>query len=277
MKTKIFILYSYIPFVILFLLISGCTKKIIKDEPEVKTINSEETIKLLKIIEEINDKSPDSFSLNLDIDGILNNKKFKSTGKAVFNNNPRQMKVTFADAFFGSALTTIIQDGEIIKLYFPIEKILYMDNINTIKIRNYADINLDYYIIAELTVGRIPIIKDYFIKKALMKDENGQFNENDIYIILENNLYYETIAFQKDFPDKILIVNKNTREKTEIYLKNPFKKRDITFFKTIQLISTLPEYKITVEFSSIIFNKNIDLKKIFIIDLPKNCKIIYTE
>jgi len=41
-------------------------------------------------------------------------------------------------------------------------------------------------------------------------------------IILENNDYYETISFLNDVPDKILWVNKTTKEKIEVYFKKPF-------------------------------------------------------
>ncbi|MCU0821633.1 MAG: hypothetical protein MUC95_04065, partial [Spirochaetes bacterium] len=194
------IIRIYIPFFILLFLIPVCSKQIIKDEPEAKTLNQEETSRLIKIITDINNNAPDSFSLKINIDGIINNKILKSSGEAVYNDTPRLMKINFVDNLFGSTLATIIQHGETVKLYFPVEKTLYMDNINTINLRNYADINIDYYIIAGLSSGRIPLLKHYHIKNAFEKDENGRLNENDIYIILENNLYYETIAFKGDFP-----------------------------------------------------------------------------
>lgn len=275
---KLFIHFS-IPVFLLISILTDCAAPAVRHENEKNIINLKDNqiSELLKKIREINNASPDSFTADLYLYGNYNRKQFKATGAIEFSKEPGKMKITFFDSIFRTILTTIIQDGETIKLFFPVENAVYIDSIKKIELKNYADINLDYNFMAELATGRIPVIKDYSVKNALAKGENGQGNESEVYIILENNEYYETIAFKKNIPDKILIQNKKSKEKTEILLESPLNDNDIIFFRSIRFILAGSDTRITVEYSNIKFNINIDSKKITKIDLPKGCKIIYTE
>ncbi len=271
------VIYFALPVLMYLFLFSGCTKNIIKKETDLLNLNNERISFLLKKIEDINNNSPKSFSLDLNTQGILNRKKFKSTGKAIFNKEPREMKITFYDVIFRSPLTIIVQDIDVIKFYFPIEKTLYMDNVKTVNLKRYSNINLDYNLVASLAIGKIPIIKNYSIKKALTTGENEQNSRKETYLIFENNDFFETIAFEKDIPCKILMLNKRSKEKTEIYLKEPFYKNSILFYKTIRFISLSSDFRITTRFKNIKFNIPVDVKKITKIDLPKDCKILYMK
>lgn len=258
------------------LILSECKGASVKDNAILNSTGNETALSLLKDIEEINKKSPDSFTLDIDIDGRINNKNFKATGSAIFNKDPVKLKITFFDAIFRSPLTVIVQDEEIIKFFFPVEKTLYIDNINKIKLKNYAGINMDYCHIFPLATGRIPLLDDYTVKNAFTENKNDQLNNGDIYIILENKKYYETIVFKGDMPDKILFLNKETKEKTEMYLENPHTIRGTLFYRKISLISANSDFRIINRFKNIKLNNNPDIKKIVKIDLPKGYKTIYT-
>lgn len=226
---------------------------------------------LFKNIEELNSKSPDFYSADFDVEGIVNGKKFKSTGEITYNKAPKKAKIVFQDAIFKSPLTIITIDADIVRLYFPLDRILYIDNIQTIDTANYSDIKINIDII-KLTEGIIPLITKYMVKESLSKD--SAVNDN-VYIILENDILYQTISFKENIPDKILWVDKNTKDKLEVYLENQVKNREFLLFKSIRLVN--PGYNISLKFKNINFDTLKDIESITRLDLPKDSKVVYIK
>ena len=76
-------------------------------------------------------------------------------------------------------------------------------------------------------------------------------------------------------PSKVrIILEKKSKDKTEIYLDKPKTHQKIRYYKRITLVKEKSGTRIEIDFSKIKFNKKVDPNKITKINLPKNCKII---
>ena len=263
--------------IIIFLLFqtTTCSKSIIKHENRLEEPKIDNAALLVKRIKELNNRSPHTYSTNFLIEGIIKGKKVKLAGNTIFNNNPRRIKIDFIDAIFKSPLITVVQNNDLVKIYFPIEKKLFLDNINTIDISNYANIEINIQILYDLFSGSIPLIKDYTTKKAL-KPSSKKISkiEGPIFLILKNINFYQTISFKNNIPDKILWVNRKNNEKVEVYLEGPRINQDINFYNTIRLVHPKQNCRITLQFKEIKFNIPVDIKKIVKINLHRDVKII---
>jgi hypothetical protein len=269
------IIISYLLFFSLAAVIfeSGCSKALKKNNSDFREADDENTAYLLKLVERTGVNSPRTLDANFDVDGRSGKQNFKAGGNVQLNNNPRKVRIIFHDAVFKSSITEIIQDEDIIKFYFPFDKILYIDNIKTINLKFYSNLDLDFNLISDLSHGRIPVIKDFSVVKGLESGSNSGGGDNK-FIILENNKYYETISFKGDLADKILWMNKDTKEKVEVYLEKPLKDQDILFYKLVRIVSLKNDLKITINFNDVKFNVPVDMEKIAKIELPKDVKII---
>ncbi|MFH0976590.1 MAG: hypothetical protein V1874_12480 [Spirochaetota bacterium] len=252
---------------------SGCFTAEKKNERDYTTADKKDTAYLLKLIEKANTDCTRALDANFDIEGHSGKQKFKASGNIQFNDNPRKVKIVFHDAVFKTPITEIIQDGYEIKFYFPFDKILYNDNIKTINLKNYTNFDIDFDLVSDLSTGKIPLIKNYSIVKGL-EHEDASGNENNKLIIINNKEYYETISFMREIPDKILWMNKTTKEKIEVYLYDPLKRDKLLFYKTIKIVSLSSDLKITIRFNSIKFNLPANPENIVKIKLAKDTKVI---
>lgn len=260
---------------IIFFVHIYCSGEGIKEETGLYKSGS--TASLLEDIHSRNINSPGTFSSRFDIEGIHKGKKFRSTGDILFNKEPRKVKVTFYDAIFKSPITVIAQDDKVIKLYFPIDKTVYIDNVKSIDLNNYSNIDIDYRLVADITAGQIPLIDDYTIKQGLAKKSEGSVNQETVFIILENREYYETVSFILDKPDKIKWTQKQTKETTELYLEDPFQADNRVFYRRVRLVSQESLLKITIQFRDLKLDVPYNPEKITKIELPKDCKEVYMK
>ena len=253
---------------------SGCSKNVRAEKPE-SDVKTEEKAPLLDRILEINRNAPSSFRASFVIEGtIKKNKKFKSLGKAEFLNSPLAMQVSFIDFIFRSPLTVLAQDGNVLKFYFPAEKKLYLDRADGIDMREYVEIAIPFRFIQMLITCRIPLIDDYTVKSRISEKDTGKPGNGGKYVIIENGSYFQTISFDRDIPNKILLVSKNSREKMEFYLQKPFRKNNILAYRQIKFISLKTGQKAVVNFSSIDFNVRLDAKKVSGVKTDKNTQTI---
>ncbi len=262
---------------ILLAVMSGCVRQAATGERKVTTSSSEEAQMLLNRVKEINLGSADSYTANFTGDAIMKKKKFNFLGEAVFNKNPRMMKYTFLDTVFKSIMTVLVQDGDNLKIYFPVDKSLLLDNVRNIRLRNYLDIDADFNTLYPLAVGQIPLIPNYTIKSGLVSKAGDGPGGGQRYIILENDEYFETISFIENNPDKILLINKLSKQKIEIYLEKPAPLGKSVFFKTARLILFPSGDKLTIAFRDIRFNTPIDPGAIQNLNLEKGTKFIQME
>ncbi|MBN2402219.1 MAG: hypothetical protein JXN64_07445 [Spirochaetes bacterium] len=270
---KIILNYLFFFALAVFIFLSGCSRDLQKRGGDFREADDENTTYLLSLIEKAGANSPHTLNANFSIEGHSGKQNFKATGNAKYNNNPKKVRIIFHDAVFKSPITEIIQDADIIKIFFTFDNVLYIDNAKTIDLKFYSNLDLDFNLISDLVNGRIPVINDFSVVKGL---ESGlSSGKGDIkFIILENKEYYETISFKRDIADKILWMNKNTKEKIEIYLNEPFRNQDIVFYKSVRIVSLKYDLKMTINFTTVKFNMPVDLENMVKLELPKDIKII---
>ena len=199
--------FSYVvPIMVLVVFITTyCTKSNVKETKEYITSKNEKALSMIKSIEVINSNSASSFKMEFIVEGKFKGKKnFKSLGKAFFTKEPRRMMIIFYDYVFKSPLTIMAQDGDNIKFYFPVEKKLYLDKATKINFKSYTDLDLDYFFVSTLTMGMIPIIKNYSIKQSLTEKDGKDKENKESFLILENDYQFQTIVMKNSIPEKIL-------------------------------------------------------------------------
>lgn len=266
--------YCFIYIIILMLFISGCsTAKIKSETTELKAADQENIEYLLGIIKKYNSGSLQSYTLKINVEGHSGTRKFKVEGNALYNNNPKRMKIVFHDAILMSSISEIVQEDNILKFYFPIDKTLYVENTEKINLKAYTDFSLDFNLVSDLLSGRIPVIRQFAVYKGLECETDPAIKENKL-IILENSDFFETISFLNDIPDKILWVNKNSKERLELYLKSPVIRDNFLFYKEAKIISREADLNVLIRFSSVKFNEPVDPEIIAKIKIPKDAVII---
>jgi hypothetical protein len=256
----------------------NCGKELKKHERIIKKSEEEEIKLLLDRILEINRSTPESFSADFTVDGRFHkNKKFKSIGKVTYKKEPQKMRISFIDYVFKSPITTIVQDGNVLKFYLPVEKKLYLDNTDTVNLKNYIGINLKFNFIYKFIIGEIPLIENYKVKQGLIAKANSKREEEETYIILENSEYYETISLKNNIPNKVLLINKITTKRYEFYLENPSCKDNWLNYRSLKFISKENGHRAIIRITSMKCNIPVNIKKITRIKVSKNTKIIKVQ
>lgn len=254
--------------------VTGCAKEAVRQDREISASDRQTMNHLLGRIQEINSRAPRSFSVSFNVEGIYNKKKFKSMGEALYLQNPLKMKVTLFDFVFKSPLSVLMQEGDSVSFYFPVEKTLYRDSMKTLKLSNYTSLDLDYRIIAAISVGRIPLLEGYTVRQGLTAKADKPGKGEELFLILENEASFETISFRKDIPDKILLLNKTTKERFEIYLENPYQKDQTLFYRSARFISHNTGDRITLTFKNFRHNFPLDPNTITRVNLPRDVRVI---
>ena len=257
---------------LLLLLPAGCVRTSLRDDDVAGQYQKtgKETIRdMVNTISTINTGLPESYSAEFSIDGVSGVKHFKSLGSAQFNRKERAMYVSFTDFIFKSPVMVLMMDGDLVRIYYPAEKRLFVDNVNTIDMANYSGPGIDFDLLHDLATGTFPLIKNYSVKQGYRAVEG-----TGTMLIIENAKYYETISFKGKVPDKILLMNKRTREKTEVYVKKVLADRGSRFFGTILLVADQGRLRLELNFSNIKLNAPVRVKTFRDMRLPGDIKII---
>ena len=208
---------------------------------------------MLSTIEEINKNAPATFSLNFIITGATGDKKFKVTGEGAYDRNLKKMHISMADYIFKTPISMVFQDGEVIKVYFQVDKKVVEDSMSTMRVDRYVDFQCDFPVVYDLLTGKIPLIQGYTVKKGLAAPAEVS------YVLLENDRFFETISFKEMVPDRIRFVDKSTRRETEIYIKERILLNNTTYFNRLRVVSGT-EKEINLEFSAIRLNMPVRVK-----------------
>ncbi|MGV7927860.1 MAG: hypothetical protein AB2L13_02965 [Spirochaetota bacterium] len=251
-------------------LITACASAPAGQDKRVSASDTERSRRLLSIVQEMNRKAIDSYSAQFTVEGVFGKNKFNSIGEALYNRNPRMARYTFYDIVFKSPLTIMVQDGTALKFYFPAEKTLYLDNAETIKLKNYAAIEIDFDLIYPFTAGQIPLLEDHSIKQGLIAENDAERS----YLLLENRDYFQTIGFNGDLPDKILFISKSNGKKTEFYLEKPRREGANVFYRKIRMLSPDGGGRLSLSFSEIRNDVRIDAAIMLKINLDKGARIV---
>lgn len=258
--------------VIIGALICGCVKKTLYDdstrmpyEPsDDKTLES-----MVNGIAAINKNSPGSYSVEFSVDGVYDRKKFKLQGNAQFNRKQRMMHAAFLDYIFNTQVTVFLLEGDTVRILFPIQKKMYVDDAKTINLANYGGFNINFNILFDLSTGTIPLLRDCRIRQGLIAKE-----EATSLLILENPGYIETISFNENVPDKILLIDKNTKDKLEIYIKKITRQGASRFFSGLKIIAKENSITLDITFNRVLLNNQVRVKTIKDIKLPENLQVI---
>lgn len=230
---------------------------------------------LVSKIEEINSNSPKTLTANFVVDGrVGKNKKFKTLGELVYSAELKKMKIAFLDSVFRSPMTILLQEDRSLKFYLPVDKKLYLDNADTINLKEYVDVRIDYGFLSSLASGKIPLIPDYTVKQGIAQQDAKNESSKEYYVILENPTLYQTISMKNEIPSKIMLMNKSTKERMEFYLENPVRNNNVLYYKSIRFISLQTGDRINVVFNSLNFNPRINTGRDLTLSVPKNTEII---
>lgn len=272
---KDYILKSFYSIAIVAVLCAGCAAR--STEGTVLQLSEErdKAVELIRKIEQANSETPRIFSAKFVIEGASpKNKKFKTLGEIACDRSAELFKVTFVDSIFKSPMAVVGRDGNKLKVYMPVEKTLYEDDVQFINLKNYIDVNIEFGFISAVATWQVPLLKNYKIKQSVLQKTSGAGKEEENYIVLENDFYFETISIKNDIPNKIMIINKSNKEKAEFYFENPERKNNMLYFNTIRYISAQRGERISVKFSSVSANPPLIKERDFSLKVPPNTKTV---
>ncbi len=271
---KYYVCRSIFSIAIITLLCAGCAARSTDSTVVQLSEERDKAVELIRKIEQANSETPKIFSAKFVIEGASpKNKKFKTLGEIACDRGAELFKVTFVDSIFKSPMAVVGRDGTKIKVYMPVEKTLYEDDVQFINLKNYIDVNIEFGFISAVATWQVPILQNYTIKQSVLQKTSSSGREEN-YIVLENDLYFETISIKNDLPNKIMIINKNSKEKAEFYFDNPERKNNMLYFNTIRYISAQRGERISVKFTSVATNPPLIKERDFSLKVPPTTKTV---
>jgi hypothetical protein len=235
---------------------------------EIKDPKLKHASQLLENIEERNSKIPAKLLAYITVRALVDKTNYNATGTLYFTQNPRKIKVKLKDIIFKSPVLQLLLKENIVQIYSPAEETLYVRKQNELEQERNYEINPGF--ITTIGMGRIPILSDYTITKMLHAQKSKKKEE---YIILENDLFYETISFRNAVPNKIMIVNKKNKHKLEIYYHKPFVTKGFMFYRRIKGYSAHTGNRFTITYNKIKTNAVFNEESTFMLKVPRNVKI----
>jgi hypothetical protein len=212
-------------------------------------------------------KSPATYNVDFNVDGSAGAGKFKLLGTAQFSRKDRLMHVTFMDFIFKSPVTMFFQEGDAIRVYYPVEKKIFVDDARTFDLANYGGASLEYGLLYDIATGTFPLIRGYSVKEGLAANSG-----NTSMLIVQNSGFYETISFKDGTPDKILLINRKTREKIEVYVKKIVTQGDSVFFSNMMIVAGGRGLRLEINFNKVRLNTPVKVKTIKEMTIPANVK-----
>jgi hypothetical protein len=266
---KRIVLLYLVPFILIFACATpGITPDIPFDQASEEQVND-----ILEKIKIINSNAPSSINAAFRLDGFIDKKKFKASGYLLYNKSPEKARITFVDSVFKSPLTTLVQDGNTIKIHFPVENTLIIDNENTINLKDYISVPANYLFLKKMITSHIPLVSEYSINRGLLPLKDDGENTGEMYLILENDKYYETVSFKNSIPTRILLVTRKSRKKFEFYFIEPSIRDGLFRYKGIEMVEPETGNKVKITFSKYKTGQKISTSRITRLDLKKNVKI----
>lgn len=272
---KNLVLNSCFSIAIVTVLCAGCAARSTEGSVVQRSEEHDKAVELIRKIEQANSETPRIFLAKFVIEGVSpKNKKFKTLGEIACDRSAELFKVTFIDSIFKSPMAVVSRDGNKIKVYMPVEKTIYEDDVQFINLKNYIDVNIEFGFIAAVATWQVPVLQDYKIKQSVLQKTSSAGKDEENYIVLENNLYFETISIKNDLPNKIMIINKINKEKAEFYFENPERKNNVLYFNTIRYISAQKGERISVKFTSISADASLLKDRDFSLKVPPTTKTV---
>lgn len=255
-------------------LVIGCARPVVREDAGLVRADEAKTRSLLNTVRNINRNAPDSLHSRFSVEGLSGRKRFSSLGELVFSKNPRLLRISLTDAVFRSSLSTIVQDGDRLTLYFPGDKSMFLDSMRSIEIKKYTRLDIDLRLIYPLITGQIPLLENYSVRRGLSPEEGRALDAQHSFLILENREFFQTISFKGDVPDKILFIHKDTGRKIEVYLEKPAMSEGMLHYSRIRLNLVSSGDAIAFGFSGVRFNQPVDAKSVLALPDRSGLKVV---
>ncbi|MBN1533936.1 MAG: hypothetical protein JXA20_14800 [Spirochaetes bacterium] len=220
-------------------------------------------------IEAFNGRAVSSFEGKFSIDGILQHKRYRTLGNVSYLRERGRMNLSIIDFIFRSTLTSVVQDGRELSLYFPVDKKLYIDSVDTLRLRNYGGIDFQFPLLHELFTGRIPMIPGYRITRGERDEKTGAS-----FLVIENRALYETISLKEGMPDRLLFVDRTTGKRVEFYLGNPANDGGSVFFRSLRVLAADEGVNLSITFSGLKLNGPVRVKSLQEMKIPAGVSVI---
>lgn len=251
--------------------LAGCVKGV-RDEEVLASYHpaeSEDVRKMLASVKDLEAKAPRSLAADFIIDGARREKRFRMTGNIQYDGNARAMHAAFFDYIFRTSVLVFLAEGNDLRLYYPVEKKLFVESMKGIDLRDYGGPAMGMEIIMALAAGNIPLVHGYRVKQGL-RENSG----NGTMLLLENQGYYQTVSFREGVPDKLLIINRESGERFEIYIKNRIYRSDLYCATHMVLVALNTGLRIDLKLKNVKANGPVAVKRVRDIKLPPDVRII---
>jgi hypothetical protein len=246
------------------LCLGGCSGSMVQENGGSREdARSPEIDRHVKLVEDYNAKIPRSFSGTFTLLGNTGKEKIQASGSALYDSERSLMEIVFLDYFFKTPLTVMLQDKSRLYFYFPVDKKLFIDDQSTINIKNYYPIDISFNFIYQLMVGKIPMLRKYRVVKGVATQTPGEF-----FLIIENENFYETIAFKSGSVEKIKLMNKESREEFEVYFKRSMRDNEVNFFREIKLKGVTKKLTLSIEFTRVQLNVPVKVRTLSDLAIP---------
>ena len=249
--------------IILFAFLASCVSCTTTNPPSTPEGTSAETAPMLARVLEQNSKAVNSYDMDFVAEGFINKQTYKMNGIAQFDGSLNRLYFAFTDFIFKSPISQMFNDKDEVVIYFPSEKKLFKHNAKTMNLRQYGNVSLDYKIVYALITGKIPLIEGYRMREGIV-EADGKTS----YLILENNKYYETIAFKNDIPDRIKITEKSTGDETEFYYSGWKKYGESMLFGKLSIVAKTANMRFNVIINKVKVNIPVNVKTVKDANLP---------
>ncbi|MBN2080014.1 MAG: hypothetical protein JW838_13690 [Spirochaetes bacterium] len=251
--------------------LAACVKGV-RDEEVLANYHpsQKETLRgMLDTVKGFDSKAPLSIEADFIIDGAQRAKRFRMTGTLHYDRSARAMYVTFFDYIFRTSVLVFLADGNELRLYYPVDKKLFIESMKGIDLGDYGGPAMSMDIILALASGNIPLVSGYRVKQGL--EEN---NGNGTMLFLENHRYYQTVSFRDGLPDKMLIINRENGERFEIYFKKRVNGSDVSYTTHMVLVASTTGLRIDLRLRNVRTNGPVAVKRARDMKLPPDVRII---
>ena len=215
--------------------------------------DNQEALPLLDIINNINDNSPTTFSSSFTVEGSMKSDRFKITGTAFYDKNAEKFAMNFSDFVFKSQLSSFLKNGKNIEVHYIVENRIILDSTETMRITNYVPLDIDFNLVYQLLTSRIPMIENYSVFQVTKEGTRS-------FLVIQNNTWFQTIAFNSGEPERIKFTNKKTSQEIEIYLRSPLNQNGSKYYRRIRIVSRGASIDVNINTGWVSLNKPVNIR-----------------
>ena len=237
----------------LCILIACANSQVKKDLSQANSSDNQEALPLLEIVNKINDSSPSTFSSSFTVEGSMKADKFKITGTAFYDKQAEKFAMNFSDFVFKSQLSSFLKNGKNIEVHYIPENRIVLDSSETIKITNYVPLNIEFNLVYQLLTSQIPMIENYSVFQVTKEGTRS-------FLVIQNNTWFQTIAFNSDEPERIKFTNKSTSQEIEIYLRSPLDQNGSRYYRRIRILSRSAGIDVNINTGWASLNKPVNIR-----------------